>query len=277
MSDDSFSEDNPNTPGQPKKAKSAPSASRKPKAGKKRPAGQKSGKRKPGPSSKSPKDQSSQKQDTIEDQPDTSGLGVIMKRNNYYRDNYRSLQRIALVQVVIIVFLILAHFFVINAHQPENRYFATTQDGRLVPMKPLHQPNLSTPALLSWVAQATTEIMTFGFHDYPRRLQESSRYFTKLGWYNFADAIKNKARIIERIEANDQVVTAAPRNAPIILNEGLVNGRYQWTVEIPLKLTYRSGSKIDTDNWLVTLVIVRQPQLGTPNGLGIQQWLARPG
>lgn len=204
------------------------------------------------------------------------GLGAIMKRNEYYRDGYRSLQRIALIQSVVIIGLILAMFFVINVHQPENRYFATTEDGRLVPMITLRQPNLSNPALLSWVAQGATEIMTFGFHDYEQRLQEASRYFTKPGWASFAQALKT-SRIIETVQTNQQVVTAAPRSAPIILSESVVEGRYQWVVQMPMKLTFQSGSKIDTRNWVVVLSIVRMPQLGNPNGLGIQQWIARSG
>ena len=205
-----------------------------------------------------------------------AGLGTIMKRNEYYRDGYRALQRIAFIQSIVIIGLILAHFFVINVHQPENRYFATTEDGRLVPMIPLSQPNLSNPALLSWVAQGATEIMTFGFHDYQERLQEASRYFTKQGWSSFSDAL-TASRIIETIQQNQQVVTAAPRSAPIILQEQLVNGQYQWTVQMPMKLTFQSGSKIDTRNWVVVLKVVRVPQLGNPNGLGIEQWVARSG
>ena len=205
-----------------------------------------------------------------------AGLGVVMKRNNYYRDGYRNLQRVAFIQSIVIIALIAVHFFVINVHQPENRYFATTQDGRLVPMVPLNEPNLSNPALLSWVAQAATEVMTFGFHDFQNRLQESSRYFTTPGWASFSTALTN-SRIIETIQQSQQVVTSAPRSAPIILQESIINDRYQWTIELPMKLTFQSGSKIDTRNWLVTIVIVRVPQLGNPNGLGIQQWIARAG
>lgn len=205
-----------------------------------------------------------------------SGLGMTIKRNEFYRDSYRAMQRIAFFQSLIIIALIAAHFFVIKVHQPENRYFATTDDGRLVPMVPLREPNLSSPALLSWVAQAATEIMTFGFHDYENRLQESSRYFTTRGWDSFSTALGN-SRIIEKIKDSQQVVTAAPRSAPIILQERIVNDRYEWIVQLPMKLTFQSGSKIETRDWLVTINVVRVPQLGNPNGLGIQQWIAQPG
>lgn len=206
---------------------------------------------------------------------DLSGLGRVVLRNEYYRDGYRLALRVAVVQSFVIVGLIAAMFFVINVHQPENRYFATTEDGRLIPMVSLSQPNLSNPALMSWVAQAATETMTFGFSDYRRRLQESSRNFTRRGWESFTSALQS-ARIIESIEANSQVISAAPRGAPILQSEGVVNGQYQWIVQIPMVLSYQSGSRQRSDNWLVTLVVVRVPRLESPNGVGIAQWVAVP-
>ena len=208
-------------------------------------------------------------------QADQSGLGTVVVRNEFYRDGYRSLLRLALLQGLAILGLLAAMYLVIQIHQPENRYFATTEDGRLVPMVPLNEPNLSVPALMSWVAQSSTEVMTFGFNDYRRRLQEASRNFTRRGWESFTQALQ-KARIIEMVEANQQVVTAAPQGAPILESEGLVAGRYQWVVQLPLVLTYQSGSRTKSDSLLVTVVIVRVPRLESPNGVGIEQWIAVP-
>lgn len=204
-----------------------------------------------------------------------SGLGIVTVRNEFYRDGYRSLLRLAIIQGFVILGLLGAMYFVIEVHQPENRYFATTEDGRLIPMVALSEPNLSTPALMSWVAQATTEVMTFGFNDYRRRLQESSKNFTRTGWQSFTAALQ-QSRIIEMVEASQQVVTAAPQGAPILQSEGLSGGRYQWVIQIPLVLTYQSGSRTRTDNLLITLVVVRVPRLESPNGVGIEQWIAVP-
>lgn len=213
---------------------------------------------------------------TKTDHQDMGNLGKVVLRNEYYRDGYRLALRVAVIQSFVIIGLIAAMFFVIKVHQPENRYFATTEDGRLIPMVALSQPNLSNPALMSWVAQASTEVMTFGFNDYRRRLQEASRNFTQRGWESFTSALQG-ARIIESIEQYSQVISAAPRGAPVLQSEGVVNGQYQWIVQIPMVLSYQAGSKSRSDNWLVTLVIVRVPRLESPNGVGIAQWIAVPG
>lgn len=218
----------------------------------------------------------SKKARTKPEAKDTAALGRTILRNEFYRDGYRLALRVAVIQCFIILGLIGAMFYVINVHQPENRYFATTEDGRVIPMVALTQPNLSTPALMSWVAQSSTEVMTFGFNDYRRRLQESSRHFTRRGWESFTTALA-KAKIIESVEENSQVLTSAPRGAPILQSEGVVAGQYQWIVQIPMVLSYQSGSKTRSDNWIVTLVVVRVPRLESPNGVGIAQWVATPG
>lgn len=208
-------------------------------------------------------------------QADNGRLGTVMIRNEFYRDGYRSILKLAVFQSVVIIGLIAVVFFVIHTHQPENRYFATTEDGRLIPMVALNQPNLSTPALMSWVAQASTEVMTFGFNDYRRRLQQSSKNFTRRGWESFTQALQ-RSRIIEMVEANQQVVTAAPQGAPVLQSEGLVQGRYQWVVQIPMVLSYQSGSRTRRDSILVTVVVVRVSRLESAHGVGIEQWIAIP-
>lgn len=205
-----------------------------------------------------------------------TGLGTVVIRNEFYRDGYRSLLKMALIQCVAIIGLIATMYYVVYTHQPQHFYFATTEDGRLIPMVPLSQPNLSTPALMSWTAQAATEVMTFGFNDYRRRLQESSRNFTKRGWESFTQALQ-RSRMIEMVEANQQVLSAAPKGAPILQSEGLVAGRYQWVVQIPLILTYQSGAKAQNSGLMVTIVVVRVPRLESPNGVGIEQWVATAG
>jgi len=207
---------------------------------------------------------------------EVGNLGAVVVRNEFYRDGYRTILKLALLQTVVIIGLIGAMLFVVHIHQPENRYFATTEDGRLIPMVALNEPNLSTPALMSWVAQAATEVMTFGFNDYRRRLQESSRNFTRRGWESFTKALQ-QSRIIEMVEANQQVVTAAPRGAPVLDREGVVQGRYQWIVQLPMVLTYQSGAQKRSDSLMITIVVVRVSRLESPNGVGIEQWIAVAG
>lgn len=201
-------------------------------------------------------------------------LEAVVTRNLYYRDGYRNIVRIAVLEALAIVALIIALAITIAVSRPEDRFFATTADGRLIRMIPLNEPNMNDAAIVSWSARAASDVMTFGFHDYQRRLQESSTYFTRRGWQSFTEAL-DRSRVMEGVQKTQQVVTAAPKSAPVIIQQGLVDGVYRWIIELPLIVTYQSGTAQQSDTLNVQLVVVRVSTLDSPSGVGIQQWLAR--
>jgi intracellular multiplication protein IcmL len=200
-------------------------------------------------------------------------LVSVVTRNEFYRDGFRNLIKIVILEGVIIIGLILTLIVHINNSVAYDRYFATTADGRIMQLSPLNERFLTDSALVSWVAQAATEVMTFGFHDYQRRLQQASRHFTKTGWETFSAAME-KARIIESVTAQRQVVVASPRSAPVIRQHGVAGGKYRWVLEMPLSVEYRAREQARTDNLKLTLVVERVSSLENPNGVGIHQWLA---
>ena len=59
---------------------------------------------------------------------DSSGLGTVVIRNEFYRDGYRSLLKMTLIQSIAILGLIGAMYYIIKIHQPKHFYFATTED-----------------------------------------------------------------------------------------------------------------------------------------------------
>ena len=196
----------------------------------------------------------------------------VMIRNEFYSDGYKSMRTVALVQFLIIISIIVGIVYFVNNNKTEHVYFATTDDGRLITIVSLARPNLANPALMSWAAQATTEVMTFGFHDYRRRLNESSRHFTRVGWESFNGAL-GRSRIMEMVDNQKMVVTSSPRSAPIVLDEGVSNGRYFWLLEIPISVTYQAGNNTNKmEKFIVEILIVRVPQLENPNCVGIERW-----
>lgn len=138
---------------------------------------------------------------------------------------------------------------------------------------PLNKPNLPISYLLTWSAFAFPDIMTFGFNDYKIRLSFASDYFTDDGWDSFMQYI-DRSRIVEINEARQQLVVAAPKGAPVLESSGVVNGRYQWVVQMPLISTARSGSKTTTNSLRITALIVRTDDPKHPFGIAIKQWVA---
>ncbi len=200
-------------------------------------------------------------------------LVTIVTRNEFYRDGFRNLIKIAILEGVVIIGLILTLLVYIQASQPQDRYFATTADGRIMQMLPLDQPNMDTPALLSWVASAASDVMTFNYTDYQRRLQQSSKHFTKVGWETFASALQ-RSRIIDAVTAQSQMVSAQPKSAPVLIQEGPLGGKYRWVVSMPLVVNYKGQQTSRSDTLNLNLVIERVAALENPNGVGIAQWIA---
>jgi len=200
-------------------------------------------------------------------------LMTVVVRNEFYRDGFRNLMWIAVAETIAIVLLMATFIAYISNAKAQDHYFATTADGRIMQLVPLELANMNTSALLSWAAQAGTEVMTFGFNDYQRRLQYSSRHFTRHGWETFATALQ-KSRIIESMQAQYQVASAEPRSAPVLIQEQVFNGKYRWVVNLPLSVKYQAGSDLRTDNVDIRMVIDRVPSLENPSGVGIEQWIA---
>lgn len=203
-------------------------------------------------------------------------LVTIVTRNEFYRDGFRNLIKIAFLQGLVIIGLIVTLIVYINNAVPHDRYFATTADGRIMQLRPLDQPNLDTPALLSWLATAVSETMTFSYINYQRELQNASKNFTKTGWETFTSALQ-KSHILDSVREQQQIVTAQPRSAPVLMQSGVLNGRFRWILQMPLIVKYQSGKESRTDHLKLRLVVERVPSLENPNGVGIAQWIAQQG
>ncbi len=196
---------------------------------------------------------------------------TIFTRNAFYQDGYRSLIRIALLQLIAILVLlgILIGYFLFS--QPRYRFFATTADGRIIDIVPLDQPYRQD--VVAWASQAATEAMTFAYSDYRMRLQAASPKFTTRGWDTYISAL-NSARIIETMDKRQLNIKGTPGAAPQIVRQGVVNGVYQWVLKFPYAIEYLGvGEKPQPTTGDLTLVVQRVPNLENPDGIGIDQWI----
>ena len=200
-------------------------------------------------------------------------MQTVVTRNKFYREGYQSLLKIAVAQGMVVLVLAALVVYKMFIEPPPVRYFATTDGGRIINLTPLTEPSLGDPAVLSWTAEAAADVMTFSFLDYQRRLQTSGSYFTPVGWEGFMKAIQD-SRFLEGVQQNQQIVTAVPSQAPVIVERGKNDEHYFWRVQLPILVTFTSGDKKATKRQLLNLVIVRVSPLQNPSGLGIEQWVA---
>ena len=180
-----------------------------------------------------------------------------------------------IVLLLIIIALQLFHFKLsIKLNKAENRYFATTENGRLIPMTSLSGSTVTYQQLIYWVDKAIQSSLTLNRDNYRKELKESANlYFSQNGWHSFTILLE-KNEVLERIKLNNHInaVSVTIKEPTRIIQEEVRNGERQWTTETLVEITspQQKGSRVDLKK--IKLVIARSPRLEQPNGIAIAQW-----
>lgn len=140
---------------------------------------------------------------------------------------------------------------------------------------PLDKPNMPDVYVMTWASLAISSTLNFGFSTYKHSLSLASDHFTAKGWEGFVKYL-NHSRIVDRLIKDQAFLTSAARTPPFIQGRGVVGGRYQWILDVPLAMSHSSGSKPFNMVLLVTVVIVRTDDPKYPYGIAIDQWIAVP-
>jgi intracellular multiplication protein IcmL len=204
--------------------------------------------------------------------PVKDAVSTILNRNAFYRDGYRLLLRISLIQLGIIFVLIASIVGMVLTIKPHPVYFATTSDGRIINIVPLNDPFLTPAQVIAWSAATAQNVMRFGYYDYRDRLQQVSANFTTTGWDSFNKALK-EANFIDAIQVRKLVVTMSINGAPEIQSAFVHDGVYTWYVQFPVTIKFDGDQPPQPINTTLRLQIVRVSTLQNPDGISIEQWV----
>lgn len=205
--------------------------------------------------------------------PEDALIAVEM-RNTFYRDGQRKIMLILLLSIICNGVLAAILTYIVT-HPPAPKYFATSISGRITPLFPLDEPNQSDSAVLQWANQAAIASFSYNFVNYRTELQASSGFFTAEGWDQFLKALQDSNNLLA-VKAKKLIVSAVATKAPVILQKGLLNGRYSWRVQMPMLVTYQSASEFSQQNTVVTILITRVSTINSPRGIGISQFVVAP-
>lgn len=201
-------------------------------------------------------------------------LKDIAHRNAFYKDGQRKIVLILLISILANLLFGGILFYIIS-HPPAPKYFATSVNGRITPLKPLNEPNQSDSAVLQWANQAAIASFSYNFVNYRSELQAASGFFTATGWTQFLNALQSSNNL-DAVRNKKLIVSAVATRAPIILQKGVLNNRYSWRVQMPILVTYQSASEFTQQNNVVTMLITRVSTLNSPRGIGIAQFVVGP-
>lgn len=201
-------------------------------------------------------------------------LAYVAMRNSFYRDGQRKLIGIMLISGLA-NFIFAGILLYIITHPPAPKYFATSINGRITPLVALDAPNQSDSAVLQWANQAAIAVFSYNFVNYRSELVSASGFFTAEGWDQFISAL-GSSNNLDAVKAKKLVVSAVATSAPVILQKGVLNGRYAWRIQMPILVTYQSASEFSQQNLNVTMLVTRVDTLNSPRGIGIAQFVSAP-
>ena len=152
---------------------------------------------------------------------------------------------------------------------PEPRYFATREDGGIIPLVAVSSPFLNNGQVTNFAVEAVTRAMTMDFKNWREDLAGASEYFQRPdGWNNFLEALESSGTL--DFVRNRRLISNAVANGATIIDDGIDSrGRYSWTVQIPLTVTFESASQRSTENMMAEVVVSRIPTWESSRAVGI--------
>lgn len=197
----------------------------------------------------------------------STALEQVTLRNSFYRDNFRRTIWLLLVSLILNVILVCA--FIFYTTRPTHSYFfATSEDGQLIPLYPTTQPVVNNATILNWVSKNVPNIYALDFVNYRQELNHVEQYFTAQGWSQFQTAFAGQ---LDNVRNEKLVMSAVPSDVPVVTGSGVFSGVYKWQVQVPMVISLQKGNTITTQHVLLTIVVDRVNNVTSHQILGISQ------
>ncbi len=157
---------------------------------------------------------------------------------------------------------------------PRKYFMLDQKDNKTYALSSLRNPIITSESLLNWAQLATISLNTFQSSTIETQISHAvEKYFTNAGAKSYLASLKMKGTVND-VVTKLLTITSVVQKPPVILQQGVLLGRYTWKVQIPILITYSSLSEIKVSPQLITLTITVLPSYINPNGLGISQYNA---
>lgn len=176
--------------------------------------------------------------------------------------------QLTLMSVIFVGMLILASAISFALYQkiPEPRYFAINAENEFFELPPKSEPSLSQSLLQNWVVQFAVTSHTFDFYCYDEQMSKMQRFFTGSGYQQYRTSMQP---FVNNIKSLQVMLTCSVLEAPSIQRNTVIEGVYQWYVEVPILVRYDSASAVKHDKRVLKMVIKRTNTNDNPYGIAI--------
>lgn len=102
---------------------------------------------------------------------------------------------------------------------------------------PLDRAHKDNDELGQWLMMALAESLTFSQGDINAVLTKTRFYFDDAGYAQYTAFLRESA-IQQSLQSGRYTVHAFAQEKPLMLNQGAVDGRYRWLLEIPVMVSF---------------------------------------
>lgn len=200
---------------------------------------------------------------------------IVTIEDNYYRDCFSRVLFIIGCLVASIAALIALSLYIVFTEPPPVT-FGVASDWRILAPVDIQEPYLSEAELLQWVADVVPKLFDVDFLHVDDQLAALNQYFTENGYQVFLNQFNNNVDR-DKLQTGKMFATNEITGAPIILNNGILSGRYAWWVQIPINISYAGMETIPSSSIKLTLLVVRTETSNNLNGVAIDNVLVEKG
>lgn len=195
-----------------------------------------------------------------------SAVAATLLRNKVVRDRVFFLSKVIYAQIgVNVVLAVVCGALALRA--PSEKFFVENQAGQIVPVTPLDEPIASQSFVQTWAVNAMVQSQTIDFANWRQQLVNSEQYFTPDGFNSWMQAMKDSGNL-DAIKLRKMAVSAIPSGAPVT-TASVVGGVLNYTIEIPMEVTYQVLNIKETQNLTYVVQVIRVPIRQNASGLGI--------
>lgn len=194
-------------------------------------------------------------------------LQVVRLRNEFYRDGFYKVI-IAFVMIMTAIGMLGGISVYLFLQKPAPVSFLTDGEWRAFPPVPLDKSYKKTPDLLQWVSDTLPSLFNYDFINYQSEQRKLKQYFTDDGWKKFTALLSTYANA-NVVQTAKLFVNSEATGSPIILNQGLLAGRYGWWVQMPIVIHYSNTDRHYDSSVVLQVLIVRVSTLDNLSGIAI--------
>ncbi|EHM1530004.1 DotI/IcmL/TraM family protein [Salmonella enterica subsp. enterica serovar Typhimurium] len=186
------------------------------------------------------------------------------------------LSKVVLYQAMIIAVLsVLLIIAVIAAINSDNKYFASSPDGKITPMVPLDSPVINDNGIKIFAVYTLYDVLNLDFDTWRQDLEKGRVGFIDKGLGNLITAVKD-AGIIAIME-KDRVNLRTEFGTPVISQKGIKDKVATWVVQIPITFNFVGQNTTSKPLKFILIATIRAVDNNTyPKGVAISQVVTVP-